>query len=63
MKLLIEDTGYKIRVDLQGKMRLSIIHYNAPGIYQLSKAFVNALERTDVETLTEILNTVQPKEQ
>lgn len=63
MKLLITDEGRSINIDMQGKMVMSIEHYNAPSVYQLSKAFAEALERTDIETLTNILNEVkQPKQ-
>lgn len=63
MKLLIENTSNSIQIDLQGKMRMAIFHYNVPSVYQLSKAFAEALERTDIETLTNILNEIkQPKQ-
>lgn len=63
MKLLITDEGRSINIDMRGRLVMSIEHYNNPSVYQLSKAFAEALERTDIETLTNILNEVKQPQQ
>lgn len=63
MKLLIDDTYNRIIIDMRGRLVMSIEHYNNPSVYQLSKSFAEALERTDIETLTNILNEVKQPQQ